>query len=308
VTVPATPPITGTVPTLSIAMPVRNGERFIRQALDSLLAQTVADLELIISDNHSDDQTEQICRAYASRDARIRYVRQDTNIGLYPNVELVMRAARGRYLMLVGDDDVYQPGYAERLIGLMAPHPHVGLCYSDFAYVRPDGTHVAGGTKVFMSSSDSRMRNLGIYLLKRPVLPVIMGVYRTEIAHGALPFVSFGPMEGGIDVVFLARVLSNAHVHSSREVLFSYRLKDRTTAAFPADWPSTWAGRHWYLLRINLRLSAAMCRAIMDSDLRLLAKLALTVATFGSLLVHSVALPAMRAWRRPALGPQVSSS
>ena len=71
----------GPNPAVSIGMPVYNGERFIRDALESLLAQSFTDFELIISDNASTDTTERICKKYAARDSRIRYVKQSGNIG-----------------------------------------------------------------------------------------------------------------------------------------------------------------------------------------------------------------------------------
>jgi glycosyltransferase involved in cell wall biosynthesis len=68
-------------PPLTIGLPVYNGQNYLSESLDSLLAQTYPDLELIISDNASVDGTEAICRDYAARDGRIRYVRQQANIG-----------------------------------------------------------------------------------------------------------------------------------------------------------------------------------------------------------------------------------
>ena len=68
-------------PLLSIGLPVYNGERFLAQALDCLLAQTFRDFEIIISDNASTDRTPEICRAYARRDPRVRYVCNQRNLG-----------------------------------------------------------------------------------------------------------------------------------------------------------------------------------------------------------------------------------
>jgi glycosyltransferase involved in cell wall biosynthesis len=63
------------LPRVRIGLPAYNGERHLPAALDSLLAQTYGDFELIISDNASTDRTEEICREYAARDSRIRYHR-----------------------------------------------------------------------------------------------------------------------------------------------------------------------------------------------------------------------------------------
>ena len=72
-------------PLVSIGLPVYNGENYVRQALDSLLAQDYESFELIVSDNASTDATQQICLEYASQDSRIRYHRNEVNIGLYNN-------------------------------------------------------------------------------------------------------------------------------------------------------------------------------------------------------------------------------
>ena len=84
-------------PLVSIGMPVFNGDRYLEKALDSILEQTLDDFELVICDNASTDRTGEICRDYAARDRRIRYLRDDTNIGAHPNYNRTFAEARGRY-------------------------------------------------------------------------------------------------------------------------------------------------------------------------------------------------------------------
>lgn len=98
-------------PQVSIGMPVYNGEQFIRKALDSLLEQTFADFELIISDNASTDETEAICREYETRDSRIRYVRWPENRGAQENFVFVLIEAVGKYFMWAACDDIRSPDY-----------------------------------------------------------------------------------------------------------------------------------------------------------------------------------------------------
>ncbi|MEI6268153.1 MAG: glycosyltransferase [Methylococcaceae bacterium] len=93
------------IPTVSIGMPVYNGAEYIREALDSLLAQTFTDFELIISDNASNDTTQEICQKYAEQDSRIRYIRQSTNMGAMPNFTFVLHEARAEYFMWATHDD-----------------------------------------------------------------------------------------------------------------------------------------------------------------------------------------------------------
>jgi glycosyltransferase involved in cell wall biosynthesis len=92
---------------LSIGMPVYNGMPFICEALNSLLAQTFSDFELIISDNASSDETEKICRQYEARDSRIRYIRQATNEGAFANFKFVLNEAKGEYFMWAAADDIW---------------------------------------------------------------------------------------------------------------------------------------------------------------------------------------------------------
>ena len=100
-------------PKVSIGVPVYNGERFIKGALDSLLGQSFSDFELILSDNASTDETEDICREYAARDQRIRYVRQAINLGAFGNFKFVLDEARGEYFMWAACDDTFSQDFVE---------------------------------------------------------------------------------------------------------------------------------------------------------------------------------------------------
>ncbi|MCX7109932.1 MAG: glycosyltransferase family 2 protein [Proteobacteria bacterium] len=100
-------------PKVSIGMPVYNGEKFIREALDSLLAQTFTDFEIIISDNASTDGTSEICSEYISRDSRIRYIRQTENIGIMRNFQFVLDEAIGEYFMWAAHDDLWGTKFIE---------------------------------------------------------------------------------------------------------------------------------------------------------------------------------------------------
>src|SRR5688500_410636 len=82
-------------PRVSIGIPVFNGERFLAETIDSILTQTFEDYEIIISDNASTDRTQEICLLYASRDQRIRYYRNESNLGGSENYNRVFRLSRG---------------------------------------------------------------------------------------------------------------------------------------------------------------------------------------------------------------------
>ena len=110
-----------------------------REALDALLAQTFTDFELIISDNASTDRTEEICREYAAKDRRIRYVRQETNRGATANFQYVLDEAVGEYFMWAAHDDWWDPNFIQEL-ALLLDHDIMAVV----AFCRMQHVHVGG--------------------------------------------------------------------------------------------------------------------------------------------------------------------
>ncbi len=107
-------------------MPVYNGERFVHQAVESILVQDYENFELIISDNASTDSTGNICQRYADRDARIRYVRNETNLGASPNHKRVFEMARGDYFKWAAHDDECLPTFLSRCMSVFEEAPAIG--------------------------------------------------------------------------------------------------------------------------------------------------------------------------------------
>ena len=106
-------------PRLSIGIPVYNGESFLAQALDSLLAQTFHDFEIVISDNASTDRTPEICHAYVQRDPRVRYVRNPLNLGSVPNFNRVFEPSTAPLFKWAAHDDLHHETYLERCVRLL---------------------------------------------------------------------------------------------------------------------------------------------------------------------------------------------
>ena len=126
-------------PRVSIGLPVYNGERYLALAIDSLLAQTFGDFELIISDNASTDATERICREYAERDRRIRYVRQRTNVGANRNFNLLVGYATAKYFKWASADDLVAPDLLARCLAVIEQDPKIVLVHSRTKYIGPEG-------------------------------------------------------------------------------------------------------------------------------------------------------------------------
>ena len=117
-------------PCVSIGLAVYNGEKYLKKALDSIITQTFTDLELIISDNFSTDNTQQICEQYASQDERIRYYRNNKNIGAPRNFNRAFELASGKYFKWAASDDVLAPDFLRKCVAILDKDASVVLCHS----------------------------------------------------------------------------------------------------------------------------------------------------------------------------------
>jgi glycosyltransferase involved in cell wall biosynthesis len=115
------------IPKVSVCLPTYNRSGYLSQTLASVLAQTFTDFEVIVSDNCSTDSTPDVVGA--RKDPRIRYVRNERNIGLFPNMNQCLELARGEYVCILHDDDVYAPRFLEREVGMLDRHPSAGFVH-----------------------------------------------------------------------------------------------------------------------------------------------------------------------------------
>lgn len=153
------------MPKVSIGMPVYNGEKYIREALDSLLAQTFTDFELIISDNCSNDKTQEICLEYATKDSRIRYIRQIKNIEVIPNFEYVRFQAIGQYFMWAASDDKWSKKWLEDMYKKIV-ETNADAAFGQVLPINDKSefiTHIAT-TRTFKFIGNRTLRRLKFYL------------------------------------------------------------------------------------------------------------------------------------------------
>lgn len=124
---------------VSIVTPAYNAERFLRATLDSVLAQTYADWELLLVDDCSTDSTPAIIREYALRDSRVRPMRTAVNTGIPSEVRNIgIRAARGRYIAFVDADDIWLPRKLEDQLDCFRRYD-CGAVYSNYEKMDEDG-------------------------------------------------------------------------------------------------------------------------------------------------------------------------
>lgn len=126
-------------PLVSIGLPVYNAERYLREALDSLLGQDYPNFEVIVSDNASTDATEHIYREYAQRDKRMVYSRVATNMGAVWNFNRVFELAGGKYFMWAAHDDLRDPRYVSACVSALESHPDAVLCATDVVFIDENG-------------------------------------------------------------------------------------------------------------------------------------------------------------------------
>jgi hypothetical protein len=211
-------------------MVVYNGADFLEQALESFLDQTFEEFELIISDNASTDDTEPICRAFAERDRRIRYVRQPHNVGPGANFRYVVDVARGEFFMWAAHDDCRAATCIERLVERLDRNPQAVLASSDFDNLdyrgrtiprtNPDWREIFSGPKAeqfarFIRLDEVKTQKANHYygLIRREPL-------RQAVA-AALPIDTFS----GNDNCTLLALLGLGEFEMVPETLFHYRIR-----------------------------------------------------------------------------------
>lgn len=170
-------------PKVSVGLPVFNGERFVAEAIESILAQTFEDLEIVISDNASTDGTEEICRAYAEKDERVRYVRSRENLGAAYNFNQTFHLSSGTYFKWAAHDDVLLPEFLERCVEGLDADPSVVASYTRWAPIDETGNPAEFGYPVWPQVvSPDPVDRFRITLLMdgRASFP-IFGLFRSDV-------------------------------------------------------------------------------------------------------------------------------
>jgi len=205
-------------PKLSVGLPVYNGQNYLAESIEALLGQSYEDFELIISDNASTDDTADICRRYEKEDPRIRYIRQEHNIGATPNHNFLVAQARGELFKWASHDDLYARDLLKRCVAALEEFPHVILAHSWTALIDSSGAitkAVRYGLATSSLSAPERFRSL-LYevggdddggVIRMDVLrraPQLASYYhsdRTQVAGMAL----YGPFYHVPDWLYLRR-------------------------------------------------------------------------------------------------------
>ena len=188
-------------PLVTIGIPTYNREPLVRAAIASALAQDHPALEVVVSDNASTDGTEAFCRALASAEPRLRYVRQDRNVGATANFRGVLQEARGEYFMWLTDDDVLDPNYVSQCVAVLEADRSFDLVAGRATLVAPDG-RIEYDAIITLPSESASERVAGYY---RQVgrNSLFFGVARTSVLRGRPPMTNIL----GADWLFIAGVV-----------------------------------------------------------------------------------------------------
>jgi glycosyltransferase involved in cell wall biosynthesis len=130
-------------PVVTIGLPIYNGATYLGAALRALLAQDYPSFEIVISDNCSTDSSPEICREFMARDDRIRYFRNERNLGAAANYNRVVELARGKYFAWANHDDLWGTSFIARCVAELERRPDAVLAYARSAKIDDDGNQVA---------------------------------------------------------------------------------------------------------------------------------------------------------------------
>lgn len=220
------------IPKVSIGMPVYNGEEHIREALDSVLAQTYTDFELIISDNASADGTEAICQEYVRRDSRIKYIRQPSNIGSCGNFNYLLEHTQSKYFTWLAHDDFLDASYLETIVQYLEENEDVVLCSSDYQFIQKGKDTRIIKLEEIRGDKDWEYARRNFFLLTTYMHILIYGIYRVSIIRSSkiVPQAGFMGQLLMTECTLLGKLALQGRIVSLPRVLRTYRIRGEGVA------------------------------------------------------------------------------
>jgi glycosyltransferase involved in cell wall biosynthesis len=167
----------GTHPLVSVGLPVYNGAKTIREALEHVLAQDYPNFEVVISDNSSTDTTGAICREYARKDPRVRYSRTEALLPLYANWQRVFELSRGEFFLWIAADDLRPRETIRRLVDALRSEPRAVMAHG------PILVELRGTDRVIRVANE--FPSVGLDLAGR-VRAYVRGIRHPGMMHGLL--------------------------------------------------------------------------------------------------------------------------
>lgn len=207
-------------PTVTIGLPVYNGQTYIVEAIDSVLNQTYRDFELVICDNASTDATGDICSTKAAADSRIRYVRNEHNIGSVGNHRRTLELARGKYFRFASANDLSRPQLLARCVSVLDGRPDVVIAYGLTTLIDDDGRVTSEYDQHMHLDSPRPADRFISYLKTVGYINQFAGLVRTEALRRAKPLGDYISS----DIVLLAELSLMGQFYEIQEPLFLRRM------------------------------------------------------------------------------------
>ena len=220
------------MPLVAVIMPAFNAERFIRESIQSALAQTLGDLEVLVADDASTDRTREMVDQLAKRDSRIRLLEAERNSGPASARNRAIEAACGRYISFLDSDDRWLAHKLERQIDEMRANKWA-FSFSGYELIDGDGA-IRGRVGAPELVTYHR-------LLRNNVIGCLTAVYDTAIVGKV-----FAPSVGRSDLGLWLRVLREVGIgRGINEILAQYRLHSMSFSTLKRHV----AGQNWQLYR-----------------------------------------------------------
>jgi glycosyltransferase involved in cell wall biosynthesis len=214
-------------PRVSIGMPVYNGEKFIKIAIESILAQSFQDFELIISDNASSDHTQEICNAYIKLDSRIHYNRNTENYGASKNYIRVYKLSRGEYFRWANHDDYFAPKSLEMCVNILDTHKSVVLCYPKTTIVDENGNCIRQYEDNLNLRQSSALERFRSFYQNIGLSNVLYGLIRSDILRKT----SLTENYVGADIVLIAELSLYGEFYEIPEFMFYRRFHPKSSSS-----------------------------------------------------------------------------
>ncbi len=275
-------------PLVSIGLFAYNEARFLCRTLESLLAQDYANVEVIISDNCSTDETEAICREYAQRSSKIRYQRQLHNVGSAANSIHVLAQATGKYFMWASGHDAWSPTLVSTCVTLLEGHPSAALACGTAHWIDEDGCAWDRESGWYDTRGMDPMQRffMAFWGNAHPILGLIRTRYLRELP-------SIHACAGADQIVLGELALKGDFLHAADAVWWrrqprkreshAERMRRYTSVEFGLA--RSWLDRNLPLLRLPLE----QARTVLRSDLGIGEKIAVLLGLLPAFLVRYLA-------------------
>jgi len=218
---------------VSIGLAVYNGERYLALTIDSILAQTYQDYELIISDNCSTDRSGEICRRYAEQDSRVRFFPSEANKGAAWNFRRVFELARGPYFRWAPADDIFAPESVAACVEILDANPDAVLCYPQTILIDSAGAVIRPYDDNLDLRADSAVERYRMAARQIGLVNVIYGLMRTERVRQTR-LIRHYP---GADIAFLLELTLYGKFIEINRPLFFRRMHEQASSSMKSSLP-----------------------------------------------------------------------